>query len=66
MATDTLVLQLDITLDNLQLVDKFEWDISDSRNSPEAFAETFAAESGLSGEFRCVGVDFRAHQDPQD
>lgn len=51
-STNASLLQLDITLDNLQLVDKFEWDISDSRNSPEAFAETFAAELGLSGEFR--------------
>lgn len=45
-------MQLDITLDSLQLVDKFEWDLSDARNSPEAFAETFTAELGLAGEFR--------------
>ena len=44
-------LQLDITLDSIQLVDQFEWDISDPNNSPEAFAEAFAAELGLSGEF---------------
>lgn len=44
-------LQLDITLDSIQLVDQFEWDISDPNNSPEAFAEAFAAELGLTGEF---------------
>lgn len=44
--------QLDITLDSIQLVDKFEWDISNPHNSPEAFAEAFTAELGLTGEFR--------------
>lgn len=43
--------QLDITLDAIQLVDQFEWDISDPGNNPETFAEAFAAELGLSGEF---------------
>lgn len=46
--------QLDITLDNVQLVDKFEWDISNPSNSPEEFAEIFTSDLGLSGEFRCV------------
>ncbi|KWU43646.1 SNF5-domain-containing protein, partial [Rhodotorula sp. JG-1b] len=46
-----LVIKLDITLDSIQLVDQFEWDISDLNNSPEAFAEAFAAELGLTGEF---------------
>jgi len=36
----------------MQLVDKLEWDISNPRNSPEEFAETFSAELGLTGEFR--------------
>ncbi|GAA5994848.1 uncharacterized protein JCM10292_004388 [Rhodotorula paludigena] len=47
-----VTIRLDITLDSIQLVDKFEWDISDPYNSPEAFAETFAADLGLTGEFR--------------
>ncbi|GAA5869745.1 hypothetical protein JCM1840_000577 [Sporobolomyces johnsonii] len=47
-----ITIKLDITLDSIQLVDKFEWDISNPRNSPEEFAETFAAELGLTGEFR--------------
>ncbi|GAA5980031.1 hypothetical protein JCM10908_001505 [Rhodotorula pacifica] len=46
-----LLIKLDITLDAIQLVDQFEWDISDPNNSPEGFAEGFAAELGLSGEF---------------
>ncbi|KAK4700649.1 SWI/SNF-related matrix-associated actin-dependent regulator of chromatin subfamily B member 1, partial [Phenoliferia sp. Uapishka_3] len=44
--------QLDITLDSFQLVDRFEWDISDPYNSPEDFAEVFVADLGLGGEFR--------------
>lgn len=48
------LLQLDITLDSVQLVDKFEWDISDPHNSPEDFADIFAADLGLGGEFRRV------------
>ncbi|GAA6001708.1 hypothetical protein JCM10207_002277 [Rhodosporidiobolus poonsookiae] len=52
-ATDELrvLIKLDITLDTVQLVDKFEWNISDPHNSPEEFAETFATELGLTGEF---------------
>ncbi|GEM06380.1 SWI/SNF-related matrix-associated actin-dependent regulatorof chromatin subfamily B member 1 [Rhodotorula toruloides] len=54
MRTDEMrvAIKLDITLDSIQLVDKFEWDISNPCNSPEAFAEAFAAELGLTGEFR--------------
>ncbi|KAM0755771.1 SNF5-domain-containing protein [Meredithblackwellia eburnea MCA 4105] len=47
-----VLIKLDITLDSFQLVDKFEWDISDPHNSPEAFAEIFAADLGLGGEFK--------------
>ncbi|BGP12836.1 SWI/SNF chromatin-remodeling complex subunit [Rhodosporidiobolus nylandii] len=46
-----VLIKLDITLDTIQLVDKFEWELSNPRNSPEEFAETFAAELGLTGEF---------------
>ena len=34
------------------LVDQFEWDITDPTNSPELFAETYANELGLAGEFK--------------
>lgn len=43
--------QLDITLDNIQLVDRFEWDLSNPTNSPEQFAATFATDLGFGGEF---------------
>lgn len=49
--------QLDITLDSLQLTDKFEWDLSDSRNSPEDFADRFTADLALPGEFRSVVIN---------
>lgn len=45
---------MDITLDSIQLIDKFEWDISDPANSPENFAEIFANDLGLGGEFKYV------------
>ncbi|GAA5908806.1 hypothetical protein JCM8208_006794 [Rhodotorula glutinis] len=53
-ASDELrvAIKLDITLDSIQLVDKFEWDLSSPSSSPETFAEAFAAELGLTGEFR--------------
>ncbi|KAM0793241.1 hypothetical protein ACM66B_000705 [Microbotryomycetes sp. NB124-2] len=47
-----IVIKLDITQDNVQIVDKFEWDVSDSLNSPEEFAEIYAADLGLTGEFK--------------
>ncbi|KAK4058040.1 SWI/SNF chromatin-remodeling complex subunit [Microbotryomycetes sp. JL221] len=47
-----IVIRLDITQDNVQLVDKFEWDVSNPSNSPEDFAETYTADLGLSGEFK--------------
>lgn len=36
----------------MNLVDQFEWDLSDPRNCAEDFAETFASDLGLAGEFR--------------
>ncbi|KDN48178.1 SNF5-domain-containing protein [Tilletiaria anomala UBC 951] len=45
-------IKLDITVGGMQLVDQFEWDISDEENSPELFADTFAADLGLAGEFK--------------
>ncbi|CEH11834.1 SWI-SNF chromatin remodeling complex, Snf5 subunit [Ceraceosorus bombacis] len=45
-------IKLDITVGAMNLVDRFEWDIEDDGTSPEAFAETFAADLGLAGEFK--------------
>lgn len=36
----------------MNLIDQFEWDMSDSTNSPEMFAEVYVADLGLSGEFK--------------
>ncbi|SCV68409.1 BQ2448_530 [Microbotryum intermedium] len=47
-----VTIKLDITIDSVQLVDQFEWDLSDAQNSPEEFAETFATELGLNGDFQ--------------
>jgi len=44
-------IKLDITLNNINLSDKVEWDISDPRNNPEEFAQQFANDLGLPGEF---------------
>lgn len=44
--------QLDISFGVRRLEDNFEWDISDKRNSPEQFAESYCIDLGLSGEFK--------------
>jgi len=36
----------------VKLDDQFEWDIEDSAVSPEQFAEVYARELGLGGEFK--------------
>ena len=43
--------QLNIHVGNISLVDQFEWDISNPRNSPEDFARILCADLGLGGEF---------------
>ncbi|PWN33435.1 SNF5-domain-containing protein, partial [Meira miltonrushii] len=45
-------IKLDITVGAMNLVDQFEWDVSDDGSSAEDFASTFAADLGLSGEFK--------------
>jgi SWI/SNF-related matrix-associated actin-dependent regulator of chromatin subfamily B protein 1 len=47
-----ILIKLDIIVDSMNLVDQFEWDLSDPHNSPEQFAEVYTAELGLSGEFK--------------
>lgn len=47
-----ITIQLDIAVDNLNLRDQFEWDLSDPQNSPEDFAAVYCADLGLPGEFR--------------
>lgn len=47
MNNDILFLQLNIHVGNISLVDQFEWDMSESDNSPEDFAQTLCAELGV-------------------
>ncbi|KAJ1595816.1 hypothetical protein NDA14_003893 [Ustilago hordei] len=48
-----MMIKLDITVGSMNLVDQFEWDANDSDPAAaEKFAETFAADLGLSGEFK--------------
>lgn len=46
-----VVIKLNIHVGNISLVDQFEWDLSDTGNSPEMFAHKLCAELGLGGEF---------------
>lgn len=48
-------INLDIISGSVHLLDRFEWEISEPQNCPEHFAETYANDLGLSGEFKCVG-----------
>lgn len=45
-------IRLDITVGAMNLIDQFEWDVSDEGSSAEQFATAFAADLGLSGEFK--------------
>ncbi|KAI0037103.1 hypothetical protein K488DRAFT_37318, partial [Vararia minispora EC-137] len=44
--------QLDITAGSMKLDDQFEWDIDNPHASPEQFAEVYATDLGLAGEFK--------------
>lgn len=44
-------IKLDIIVGQNQLLDQFEWDISNTENSPEDFAENLCQELQLPGEF---------------
>ncbi|KAH8926069.1 SNF5-domain-containing protein [Atractiella rhizophila] len=43
--------KIDITVDNLNLKDQFDWDLGDALNVPEHLAELYTADLGLPGEF---------------
>jgi len=49
-----VLIKLDVTVSSVQITDQFEWDVSDLDASPEKFAEIYAADLGLSGEFTSV------------
>lgn len=44
--------QLDIIVGSMKLDDQFEWDLENQDASPEQFAEVYAMELGLGGEFK--------------
>ncbi|QDS71766.1 hypothetical protein FKW77_009187 [Venturia effusa] len=46
-----ILIKLNITIGPYTLVDQFEWDINDSKNSPEEFARQMTRDLALSGEF---------------
>lgn len=46
-----ILIKLNITIGQHTLIDQFEWDINDPRNSPEEFALRMTDELSLSGEF---------------
>ncbi len=48
-----MMIKLDITVGAMNLVDQFEWDANESDPvAAEKFAEAFATDLGLSGEFK--------------
>ncbi|CAJ0947965.1 unnamed protein product, partial [Mesorhabditis belari] len=53
-ADQCAVLKLNINVGNQNLVDQFEWDMSEQSNNPEDFARVLCAELGLGGEFRAT------------
>jgi len=46
-----VVIKLNIHVGNISLVDQFEWDLSEERNSPEEYSRKLCADLGLGGEF---------------
>ncbi|KAF9516045.1 hypothetical protein BS47DRAFT_1341372 [Hydnum rufescens UP504] len=47
-----ILIKLDITVGSINLSDQFEWDVNDVDNSPETFAEVYACDLGLTGDFK--------------
>ncbi|KAF9254434.1 SNF5-domain-containing protein [Marasmius fiardii PR-910] len=47
-----ILIKIDIIVGSVKLDDQFEWDIDNVSSSPETFAEIYAQDLGLSGEFK--------------
>lgn len=47
-----ILIKLDIIVGSVKLDDQFEWDVENLDASPEQFAEVYANELGLGGEFK--------------
>jgi SWI/SNF-related matrix-associated actin-dependent regulator of chromatin subfamily B member 1 len=50
-----IIIKLDIIVGSMRLDDQFEWDIDNFKASPEQFAELYAKDLGLNGEF-CTAI----------
>jgi len=46
-----VIIKLNVQVGNTNLIDQFEWDLTDEKNSPEEFSKTLCRELGLAGEF---------------
>jgi hypothetical protein len=46
-----VIVKLNIHVGNTSLVDQFEWDLSEEKNSPEEFAKKLCSDLSLGGEF---------------
>jgi len=46
-----ILIKLDLRVHDLKIKDQFEWDITNKRNNPEAFARSMCGDLGLSAEF---------------
>ncbi|EIN14518.1 SNF5-domain-containing protein [Punctularia strigosozonata HHB-11173 SS5] len=47
-----ITIKLDIIVGSMELNDQFEWDLDNEDASPEQFAEVYARDLGLGGEFK--------------
>ncbi|KAH7907812.1 SNF5-domain-containing protein [Hygrophoropsis aurantiaca] len=62
-----ILIKLDIIVGSMKLDDQFEWDLENADASPEQFAEVYAKELGLGGEFKtaiahCIREQVQVYQ----
>ncbi|KAF8556610.1 SNF5-domain-containing protein [Imleria badia] len=62
-----ILIKLDIIVGSMKLDDQFEWDLENEDASPEQFAEVYANELGLGGEFKtaiahCIREQVQVYQ----
>jgi SWI/SNF-related matrix-associated actin-dependent regulator of chromatin subfamily B protein 1 len=47
-----IVVKVDVIVGSMKLEDQIEWDVANKEASPEQFAEVYARDLGLTGEFK--------------
>ncbi|KAH0831177.1 hypothetical protein J3R83DRAFT_13754 [Lanmaoa asiatica] len=62
-----ILIKLDIIVGSMKLDDQFEWDLENQDASPEQFADVYANELGLGGEFKtaiahCIREQVQVYQ----